>query len=76
MKDWDIIASLPNINVPTLVYNGEHDTTQYGPTAPFFEKIPRVRWRTIPGASHMPHLDSDALAEETLKLVGDFLTQR
>jgi len=64
---------LPLINVPTFVINGEFDTTQYEPTVPFFDHIPRVRWMTVANASHMGHLDSPELQSQFLKLVGEFL---
>lgn len=56
-----------------MLVNGEFDTSQYEPTLPFFEHIPRVRWVTIANASHMPFLDSPELLAKTLRLVGDFL---
>lgn len=73
LKDWDGTHLLSNINVPTLVFNGEHDTAQYRSVAPFFEHIPRVRWVTLSGASHMSHLDSPELRNETMRLFAQFL---
>lgn len=73
MEHWTAIPLLPKINVPTLIYNGEFDTAQYESTLPFFEHIPRVRWITLQGASHMSHLDSPEMRAKTLLLVGQFL---
>lgn len=73
--DWDGTSLLSNINVPTLVLNGEHDTAQRRSCAPFFEHIPRVRWVTLTGASHMSHLDSPEMREKTMRLVAEFLCQ-
>ena len=73
LGEWDSSPYLPLISVPTFVLNGEFDTTQHEPTAPFFDYIPRVRWLTVANASHMGHLDSVELQEQFLKLVGDFL---
>ena len=75
LENYSSIPLLPKIKVPTLVFNGEFDTAQYVSVVPFFNHIPRVRWVTLPGASHMPHLDSPELLEDILKLVGDFLLQ-
>ncbi len=74
MKDYDSIPVLHRINVPTLLYNGEFDTVQDESVTPLFNHIPHSRWRTLAGASHMPHLDSEELRDKTLQLVGDFLT--
>ncbi|CAJ2509845.1 Uu.00g057450.m01.CDS01 [Anthostomella pinea] len=76
LKDWTVIPRLAKINVPTLVYNGEFDTSNDIAQVPFFELIPRVRWVTLPGAGHMCHLEGSGLRERTLKLVGEFLTQK
>lgn len=73
MEHWSNIPLLPDINVPTLVYNGEFDTAQDPAVVPFFDNIPRVRWVTIPNASHMPHLDSAEMQTKVLQLVGHFL---
>ena len=61
--------------MPTLVYNGEFDTSHDITTVPFFEHIPRVRWITFPGAGHMCHLERQELAERVFRVVGEFLTQ-
>lgn len=61
--------------MPTLVYNGEHDTSHDIGQEPFFQFIPRVRWITFQGGSHMCHLDGGGLKERVLKVVGEFLVQ-
>ena len=61
--------------MPTLVYNGEFDTSHDITTVPFFEYIPRVRWITFPDAGHMCHLERQELAERVFRVVGEFLTQ-
>lgn len=75
LSKYSSIPILAKISAPTLVYNGEFDTTQYEPTVPFFNHIPRVRWMTLANASHMPHLDSAEMLEKVLKLLGEFLQQ-
>ncbi|KAH8882988.1 proline-specific peptidase [Thozetella sp. PMI_491] len=71
---WTSIPQLPQIAAPTLVYNGEFDTSMDIAQIPYFELIPRVRWVTFPGGSHMCHLEA-ALRERVFKTVGNFLTQ-
>ncbi|KAI1077365.1 proline-specific peptidase [Whalleya microplaca] len=76
LNAWTVIPHLPNITAPTLVYNGEHDTSHDIAQVPFFELIPRVRWITFPGGGHMCHLEGGGLRERILKVVGEFLTQK
>lgn len=71
---WTCVPRLPEITAPTLVYNGEYDTSHEVATAPFFEHIPRVRWITFSNAGHMCHLEADGLRERVLKVVGEFLS--
>lgn len=73
LQDWSCVPVLPQIDVPTLVYNGEFDLAQDRVTAPFFELIPRVRWVTLPGAGHMMHVESEELLQKILALIGSFL---
>lgn len=74
MKDWTCIPRLPQINVTTLVYNAEFDTSHDISQVPFFEHIPKVRWITFQNGSHKCHLECN-LRDKVLKVVGDFLTQ-
>ncbi|KAK2598797.1 hypothetical protein N8I77_012184 [Diaporthe amygdali] len=76
LRGWTGIPSLPQIAAPTLVYNGEFDTSRDISQEPFFELIPRVRWITFPNGSHMCHLDDDGLGERVLKVVGEFLVNK
>ncbi|KAL1853967.1 hypothetical protein Daus18300_011634 [Diaporthe australafricana] len=73
LRGWTGIPRLPQITAPTLVYNGEFDTSRDISQEPFFELIPRVRWIVFPNGSHMCHLDGGGLRERVLKVVGDFL---
>ncbi|KAJ4422059.1 hypothetical protein N0V82_003249 [Gnomoniopsis sp. IMI 355080] len=74
LSGWTSIPRLPQIAAPTLVYNGEFDTSRDSSQKPYFELIPRVRWVTFQNGSHMCHLDN-GLRERVLKLVGEFLVQ-
>lgn len=75
LRGWTIIPRLPQITAPTLLYNGEYDTSRDISQIPFFELIPSVRWITFPGGSHMNHVEGGGHREKTLKLIGDFLIQ-
>ncbi|KAM7218430.1 Alpha/Beta hydrolase fold, partial [Rhypophila decipiens] len=76
LAPWTSIPRLHNITAPTLVYNGEFDTSGDIGQVPFFELIPRVRWITFPNGGHMCHLEqANGLAERVLTVVGDFLDQ-
>lgn len=74
LKDWECASRVDNINVPTLLYNAEFDSTTDEAMRPLFEKIPRVRWITFPGGGHMCHLEGE-LREKVLKAVGGFLME-
>ncbi|PMD64140.1 alpha/beta-hydrolase [Hyaloscypha bicolor E] len=75
-RDWSCTPYLHQIAVPTLVYNGEFDTSHDITTVPFFEHIPRVRWITFPDAGHICHLERPELAWKEFRIVGEFLTQK
>ncbi|KAI1171893.1 proline-specific peptidase [Nemania sp. FL0916] len=72
---WTVISRLPNINVPTLVYNGGYDTSHDITQVPFFELIPRVRRLIFVDGGHICHLEGQRLRKNILKNVGEFLTQ-
>lgn len=75
-RDWTCIPRLHQIDVPTLVYNGEFDSSHDVTTVPFFENIPRVRWVTFSHAGHMCHLEGPEIREKVMTTVGEFLTQK
>ena len=75
MLGWSSIPRLHQIAVPTLLYNGEFDTSGRDcAQVPFFELIPRVRWITLAGAGHSAHMESGELRKKVFKLIGDFLS--
>ncbi|GAM89982.1 hypothetical protein ANO11243_080220 [Dothideomycetidae sp. 11243] len=75
LRDFNVIPRLHLIEAPTLVINGEHDQSHDVCVAPFFENIPKVRWYTIPGASHCQTWEGEPYRGTFYKLIGDFLTQ-
>ncbi|KAI0832491.1 prolyl aminopeptidase-2 [Trametes gibbosa] len=70
-KDWSIEDDAHKINVPTLLISGEYDNVTDNVVRPLFKAIPKVKWYTIPGASHTPHLER---REKFIELVAEFLT--
>ncbi|OTA80300.1 hypothetical protein M434DRAFT_25568 [Hypoxylon sp. CO27-5] len=68
---WTVIPRLHKITAPTLVYNGEYDTSQDIAQVPFFELIPRVRLITFSDGGHMCHVEGGGRRERILKVVGD-----
>ncbi|KAI1318464.1 proline-specific peptidase [Xylariaceae sp. FL0255] len=75
LRTWTVIPRLANISAPTLVYNGEFDTSHDVAQVPFFELIARVRWITFSGSGHMCHLEDGGLRERVMRVVGEFFTQ-
>ncbi|OTA55902.1 proline-specific peptidase [Hypoxylon sp. EC38] len=75
LDTWTVVPRLHKITAPTLVYNGEYDTSHDIAQVPFFELIPRVRWITFPGGGHMCHVEGGGRRERILKVVGEFFTE-
>ncbi|KAJ7090477.1 proline iminopeptidase [Mycena epipterygia] len=70
LKNWSIISDAHKINVPTLLLNGRYDEAQDSVVAPFFHKIPRVKWVTFAESSHMLHFEE---RERCMEILGSFL---
>lgn len=71
LKTWDATDALPNINVPTQLFNGRYDEAQDFVMAPLFKHIPRVRWYTFADSAHMAHIEE---TEKYMELVSDFVS--
>ncbi|TVY83000.1 L-amino acid amidase [Lachnellula suecica] len=71
---WTSIPGLSQIIAPTLLYNGEYDTSHDIAQIPYFEHIPKVRWVTFANGGHFCHLEQ-GLRERVFTTVGDFLSQ-
>jgi pimeloyl-ACP methyl ester carboxylesterase len=65
------VDRLHQISVPSLIINGQYDSSQDVCVAPFFWKIPRAKWVRLEASSHMPFWEEDR--ERYLQLVADFL---
>ncbi|GLB35787.1 putative proline-specific peptidase [Lyophyllum shimeji] len=70
LKDWAIIEEAHKISVPTLLVNGSMDEATDAVVAPFFDKIPRVKWVTFAKSSHMAFFEE---RERFMTVVGAFL---
>jgi len=70
LKDWSVVEDLPNIKVPTLVYNGKYDQSQDFVVAPFLRLIPKVKWVRFEDSAHMSHHE---IRDKVMKLIGDFI---
>ena len=69
IKGWEGWKRAQNIEVETLLINGQNDEVTNLSMYPWFKKIPKVRWVTL-GGTHMSHWeDRDRYMQE----VGDFL---
>ncbi|KAJ7770592.1 proline-specific peptidase [Mycena metata] len=71
MKDWTVVDDLHKITASTLLINGRYDDAQDVAVAPFFARIPKVKWAHFAESSHMPFFEE---RERYMKVLGDFLT--
>jgi pimeloyl-ACP methyl ester carboxylesterase len=66
LKTWDIAPDLHKITAPTLVLNGEFDEARDSCVYPYFEHIPKVKWLTLKGASHMSNVEIPQVYMDTV----------
>lgn len=71
LKNWSTLDNLANINVPVLMVNGRYDEAQDSCMAPFFERIPKVKWVQLAESAHMGHFEE---RERFMQVVGGFLS--
>jgi L-proline amide hydrolase len=70
LKDWDVIARLGEIRVPTLVTSGRYDECTPALVEPLHEGIAGSEWIIFEDSAHMPYLEEP---ERYLQVVGEFL---
>jgi L-proline amide hydrolase len=70
LRDWTIVDRLGSIAVPTLLASGRYDEATTETIAPYFERIPDVRWSVFAESSHMPNVEE---TESFNAVVADFL---
>jgi pimeloyl-ACP methyl ester carboxylesterase len=70
LKDWDVIARLSEIRVPTLITSGRHDECTPTLVEPLHKGIAGSDWVIFEESAHMPYLEEP---DRYLEVVGDFL---
>lgn len=70
LKNWSIIARLPQINVPTLLISGRYDEATPECVQPYYKSIPQVEWEIFSDSSHMPHVEE---RRACMKRISQFL---
>ncbi|KAK7045122.1 proline iminopeptidase [Favolaschia claudopus] len=70
LKEWSMVEDAHKIRVPTLLMNGRYDEAQDSVMAPFFNRIPYVKWVTFAESSHMVHWEE---RERFMEVLGSFL---
>jgi pimeloyl-ACP methyl ester carboxylesterase len=65
-----VVDQLHKIGVPSLIINGRYDPAQDFVVAPFFARIPRVKWVHFEESSHTPFWEE---RERYMEIVGDFI---
>lgn len=70
LKDYDVSAQLPNINVPTLMICGEYDEARPRSCRRYADMIDGARYVTVPDAGHATMRDG---GEFYLRAVRGFL---
>jgi pimeloyl-ACP methyl ester carboxylesterase len=70
LKNYDITSKVHKISIPTLLINGQYDEATDACMKPYFDLVPKVKWVTIPDASHMPQWEQ---RERFMEIVSGFL---
>jgi proline-specific peptidase len=70
LKDWEVIARLGEIRMPTLITSGRHDECTPALVEPLHQGIAGSEWVLFEGSAHMPYLEE---RERYLEVVGGFL---
>ena len=70
LQDWDVIARLGEIRVPTLITSGRYDECTPALVEPLHEGIAGSEWIIFEDSAHMPYLEEP---ERYLHVVGEFL---
>jgi pimeloyl-ACP methyl ester carboxylesterase len=70
LKNYDITSKVHKISIPTLLINGQYDEATDACMKPYFDLVPKVKWVTIPDASHMPQWEQ---RERFMEIASGFL---
>jgi proline-specific peptidase len=70
LKDWEGYHTADQISVETLLINGRYDEVQDLAVAPWFHRIPKVKWVQLENSSHIAHFEE---RERYMQFVSTFL---
>lgn len=70
LKNWDIVARLPEIRVPTLVTSGRHDEATPLIAETVHQGIRGSEWVIFEDSSHMAHVEE---ADRYMEVLDEFL---
>jgi proline iminopeptidase len=73
LKNWDITARLPGIQVPTLVTGGRYDEVTPKIAETIHKGIPGSKLETFENSAHLPMWEEE---EKYLKSVKEFILSR
>ena len=71
-KGWTIVDRLHDVDVPTLVINGQYDVAQDYVTEAYINRIPGTKWVKFEESSHMPFWEE---REKYMKAIAGFLSE-
>ena len=71
-KGWTIVDRLHDVDVPTLVINGQYDVAQDYVTEAYINRIPGAKWVKFEESSHMPFWEE---REKYMKAIAGFLSE-
>jgi L-proline amide hydrolase len=66
LRTWSVVEQVAAIIAPTLLLSGRHDEATPATVAPFFERIPDVRWEVFEDSSHMPFVEEPEAYREVV----------
>ncbi|MFH1477329.1 MAG: hypothetical protein ABIH24_07560 [Verrucomicrobiota bacterium] len=70
LKDWDIVARLPEIKIPTLVTSGRHDEATPLIAETVHRGIRDSEWTIFENSAHMAHIEE---GDRYLTVLDEFL---
>ncbi|HUG98286.1 MAG TPA: proline iminopeptidase-family hydrolase [Gammaproteobacteria bacterium] len=72
LADWEIVAQLGRIELPTLVVSGRYDLTPPPIAADLYQGIPNSEWVVYEHSANVPHLEEP---ERYLEVLDGFLSK-
>lgn len=72
LADWEIVAQLGRIELPTLVVSGRYDLTPPSIAADLYQGIPNSEWVVYEHSANVPHIEEP---ERYLEVLDGFLSK-